>query len=564
MKKILLGFAIFCIAVSTSFGAVTGGLPKYAQTVIVGNGGSIQGAINAISDASASKVYAVQVQPGIYNETITMKPYVDLVGVDRDSCIITQADANVITITNNCSLANLTVKLTAPSTARRVIASGTGSLTGVNIDNCNLSFVGNYNSMCIGLGIDAGFSDFRVSNSILSGTSASYGYGIQWGAFPTSASNVILEKTRISSVKYGNDINVVFDAGSTIEINSCYINAGTNAVNLAVPNASKYGTCNINNTTITAGTVRLAATNATAATIINATNSSLVSVTKAAGGGTETFNSYGSVVGSQMQNQDGTVSLPAYTYSSDPTSGTYLSTGQLNFVTSASRRAYLSSTVFNVNVPVGLGTNTTPDTILGLPNNNYISAKDQAGTSFINMIKTNASNEVEVGGALNMGNYIKLPADGGAVTAMDMPIISASAGTEESYTFRNGASNGLKMYAESNGSGGVQNQSVQAHVTLLATTGAAATPSIAFIGDPTTGLYSSAGQINFVASGTRKFYVNADALTLQTPISMRVVATTPDAYALTAVNAGSMVYVTSARKMYIRGYSTWESITSVP
>ena len=56
-----------------------------SQTVVVGKQGAqyatIQGALNAITDASSTKIYAVLIHPGSYVENVTLKPWVQLVGV---------------------------------------------------------------------------------------------------------------------------------------------------------------------------------------------------------------------------------------------------------------------------------------------------------------------------------------------------------------------------------------------------------------------------------------------------------------------------------------------------
>lgn len=58
---------------------------------------TIQGAINAISDASASKKYAILLQPGIYSETLALKPYVSIIGTSREHCSVSSASPITIT-----------------------------------------------------------------------------------------------------------------------------------------------------------------------------------------------------------------------------------------------------------------------------------------------------------------------------------------------------------------------------------------------------------------------------------------------------------------------------------
>lgn len=50
----------------------------------------IQPAVNSIKDASAEKPYVVLVYPGRYEERVTLKPYISLVGTNKEQCIISK------------------------------------------------------------------------------------------------------------------------------------------------------------------------------------------------------------------------------------------------------------------------------------------------------------------------------------------------------------------------------------------------------------------------------------------------------------------------------------------
>ncbi|HMB17360.1 MAG TPA: hypothetical protein VKO61_00400, partial [Candidatus Paceibacterota bacterium] len=108
---------------------------------------------------------------------------------------------------------------------------------------------------------------------------------------------------------------------------------------------------------------------------------------------------------------------------------------------------------------VGIQT-TSPDTALGLANNTWLSAKNSAGDGSVNMFKVNTDDEIEVGGTLNIGT-IELSEDSGAVGLVNMPVSATpAAGTEESFSFSLDSNAVMTVYGEADGSGGVQNRSV--------------------------------------------------------------------------------------------------------
>lgn len=109
--------------------------------------------------------------------------------------------------------------------------------------------------------------------------------------------------------------------------------------------------------------------------------------------------------------------------------------------------------------PLGLGTvNPQVASALTLANGKWISAVDAAGTGYINMFQVNASNQIQVGAALNVGGSILLPTNGGQMTLVDMGIDSTvSVGTPQGYTLRVGSSNALTVYGEADGAGNAQN-----------------------------------------------------------------------------------------------------------
>lgn len=81
---------------------VAGTGQSYGQILVVaksnGDYTTIQAAIDSITDASASKKYLVYVQPGVYEENVTMADYVDVLGVSGGTTTISVTSGTAVTI----------------------------------------------------------------------------------------------------------------------------------------------------------------------------------------------------------------------------------------------------------------------------------------------------------------------------------------------------------------------------------------------------------------------------------------------------------------------------------
>jgi pectin methylesterase-like acyl-CoA thioesterase len=92
---------------------------------------TITAALNSIADASASNRYLVWVAPGVYTETVTMKPFVDIEGAGELTTKITfsgsaSATAGTLLGANNAELRFLTVENTGGTAwAVAIFNSGT-------------------------------------------------------------------------------------------------------------------------------------------------------------------------------------------------------------------------------------------------------------------------------------------------------------------------------------------------------------------------------------------------------------------------------------------------------
>lgn len=91
---------------------------KYQNVVAVAKSGApystVSTALASISDASADNRYLVTVGPGVYNENIQLRPWVDVTGSGRDATVITWTGGDTpstatVTGADNSQLSNLSV-----------------------------------------------------------------------------------------------------------------------------------------------------------------------------------------------------------------------------------------------------------------------------------------------------------------------------------------------------------------------------------------------------------------------------------------------------------------------
>lgn len=108
---------------------------------------TVQAAIDSITDASSSKFYSVVVQPGQYAENLTLKPWVNVVGITKDGTRISNggthtawfADGGRITIKGVSLGTSDTLVATHPQNAPGGAAL---SLRNVNLGELEVNFLG--------------------------------------------------------------------------------------------------------------------------------------------------------------------------------------------------------------------------------------------------------------------------------------------------------------------------------------------------------------------------------------------------------------------------------------
>ena len=72
---------------------------------------TITAALNAITDAGVDNQYIILIYPGKYNESVTLKNYIHLIGLSKEVCTILSGGSYVLTPTSlaTCIVANLTI-----------------------------------------------------------------------------------------------------------------------------------------------------------------------------------------------------------------------------------------------------------------------------------------------------------------------------------------------------------------------------------------------------------------------------------------------------------------------
>ena len=123
---------------SNDFVTFNAKLSEAAQTISVAKSGraftAIQAAIDSISDASSSKPYVIQVYPGIYTETVTLKAWVFVKGIDIYGCIINGKVLGTLGAGESSGIDSMSIKYTPNSAADYTAVELTGDFVIANLE----------------------------------------------------------------------------------------------------------------------------------------------------------------------------------------------------------------------------------------------------------------------------------------------------------------------------------------------------------------------------------------------------------------------------------------------
>jgi hypothetical protein len=189
----------------------------YQNVAVVAKSGgdytSVQAAIDSITDAAADNAYLVWVAPGVYSETVTMKPYVHLQGAGQEATVISStvsggdwppvpatlllaSDTSLrdLTVGNSGKGASNTALLAMAGMTRTLVADVTARTLGSGTDNFAIFLSGSGTGVTLrqvtalaenGSGFNSGLTNFSGAAAMLYGGS----YTGRGGAFAFGINN---------------------------------------------------------------------------------------------------------------------------------------------------------------------------------------------------------------------------------------------------------------------------------------------------------------------------------------------------------------------------------------
>lgn len=118
----MLSMLLMVLLMNVTLSISATNIKKTAKTITVAKTGgdykTISTALTAINDASDKKPYVIKVMPGIYDESIQMKPYVDVVGSGQENTQITSSNAFTVMGADNSILENIWIDSTGASSSQ--------------------------------------------------------------------------------------------------------------------------------------------------------------------------------------------------------------------------------------------------------------------------------------------------------------------------------------------------------------------------------------------------------------------------------------------------------------
>ena len=196
------------------------------EIIVAKQGGkyrTIMDALNSVINASARNRFTIMVKPGVYNEQIMLKPYVDIIGAGKDNTTIMAINKPVIETQNfaflslagaesqasttatvaesqalgygegDVKIANIKLSLAGDTLGQAIVIASSTNLT---LEDVNLNWSGDEGLISTGVEVK-GLG--KVSISRLNSVGTSYGLTQKVSAEATATSTVNLSYSNISS-----------------------------------------------------------------------------------------------------------------------------------------------------------------------------------------------------------------------------------------------------------------------------------------------------------------------------------------------------------------------------
>lgn len=213
----------------------------YQNLLVVAKSGgdftTITDALNSITNNSPANPFTIYVAPGVYTETVTMKPYVDIEGAGEQATKITFTNTGsyvtgTVVGSNNAELRFLTVESTGGSniafaiynscgntlrlTHVTAIASGGWNYTrGVTIDCGSTPTLINVTAIAFGANNNnAGVYSYYSSPTMTNVTASSSGGTQNYGVYNDESSSTMTNVTAFASGETSNNYGVYNDQSS--------------------------------------------------------------------------------------------------------------------------------------------------------------------------------------------------------------------------------------------------------------------------------------------------------------------------------------------------------------
>ena len=166
-----------CLEDGTCLSTVSG--TNYANRIVVAKSGgdytNITDALNSITNNNATNRYLIAVMPGIYNESVTMKDYVDISGAGEHAVII-RGSGNAVTGANYSLIENVRIESNGSGVRRGIYALNTDDFI---VRNAKL-FVRSSDTWVIGIeaNVSTNFVLYNVEVDAIGNGTVDSSYGI--------------------------------------------------------------------------------------------------------------------------------------------------------------------------------------------------------------------------------------------------------------------------------------------------------------------------------------------------------------------------------------------------